>query len=416
MRNAIAIAFLAPLISGCGGEGHDPDVGATGVTANLSTISRTETPSKRSEILSGVHEPTNSILIFGGNDGPIIDQFPNPHFRNDTWVFEPGVGWAEVPGDGPRRRGRYSLSVDETGNRALLYGGRFRQQDVGGDYTLYGDLWSFDFLSREWTQLDNGNNGPPARYYPGSAWVPGEQALYIWGGLTNTNPLQFRVDTALWKWTADDGWSELETTGTPPSPRGFFGATHDTARNELVIFGGQEGNLISQAYHDMFALNLDSREWRELHDGNSNPVPSTRMHSHITYDEANDQYILFGGHTDEGDLNDLWTMDPEVQSWKRYYIADKITGERFGCLEIDSEVPADYVDMDLSAPERRHRGGYALMYDNLWLFGGIHAECSEHLDDTWRFEMATETWHELIEATSGESCARRGDDCACLCI
>jgi hypothetical protein len=56
------------------------------------------------------------------------------------------------------------------------------------------------------------------------------------------------------------------------------------------------------------------------------------------------------------------------------------------------------------------------MHDSLWVFGGMHAECSDHLDDTWRFDLETAEWSELIEARTGESCARRGDDCACLCI
>jgi hypothetical protein len=140
------------------------------------------------------------------------------------------------------------------------------------------------------------------------------------------------------------------------------------------------------------------------------------MHAAMQYDAVNDRYVLFGGHTDIGDANDLWTFDPETLKWSVVYRGDKFTGERIGCIGNESEVPADYVQQDLTAPERRHRGMHAVLGDNLWIAGGMHAECSDHLDDTWRFDLLTDTWIEVIEARSGESCARRGDDCQCLCL
>jgi len=86
-----------------------------------------------------------------------------------------------------------------------------------------------------------------------------------------------------------------------------------------------------------------------------------------------------------------------------------------GCAGNPSDVPENYVDQDLSAPERRHRGMFTLMHDSLWVFGGMHAECSDHLDDTWRYPLSGGDWTELIESRSGESCLRRDDDCECLC-
>ena len=118
---------------------------------------------------------------------------------------------------------------------------------------------------------------------------------------------------------------------------------------------------------------------------------------------------------DIGDGNDLWEMDPESGEWSMVRDADAFTGEGLGCAGNGSEVPDDYVDQDLSAPERRHRGMFTLMHDSIWIFGGMHAECSAHLDDTWRYPLGGGDWTELIEARSGESCLRRDDDCECLC-
>jgi len=51
----------------------------------------------------------------------------------------------------------------------------------------------------------------------------------------------------------------------------------------------------------------------------------------------------------------------------------------------------------------------------LVVFGG-QSDCSDHLDDTWRYALGASQWSELLAARSGESCARRNDDCTCLCL
>lgn len=416
MIAAVALALVA-----CKGKdaGTDESTGLTDVwNGDPDLITTSVWPSKRSEILAGAHEATNSILIFGGNDGPIVNQIPSARFRNDTWVFEPGVGWAEVQSaDAPRKRGRYALSVDDEGNRALLFGGRFRPEDeLSGDYTLFNDLWEFDYLSRTWTQVHDGSGtAPPPRYYPASAYDPSTGLFYIWGGSTNTSALVIETADDLWAWDGTS-WTEIETSGNPPSPRTFFGSTHDAGRNRIVLFGGQIGDFQSYAYNDTYALDLETHAWERLHNGDRGPAPSTRMHAMMGYDPTRDRVLLWGGHTDIGDLNDLWVMDPETGDWSEERIADELTDAGLGCLGNPSEVPSDFVIQDTTAPERRHRGMFAVMHDNVWIYGGIHSECSDQLDDTWRYDLGGTDWHQLIEATSGESCERRNDDCDCLCI
>jgi N-acetylneuraminic acid mutarotase len=348
-----------------------------------------------------------------------VNQFPKAAFRQDTWMFEPGFGWTKVVGDGPSARGRYAIAVDEAGGRALFFGGRYRDEDQSGDYTLFNDLWSFDFVSRTWTLLDDGSaDAPPPRYYANGVWDADAGTFTVWGGNLNTSAMSFEVTDQIWRWDGTS-WADLtdQQTGSLPSDRSFLGATHDAVRDKLIVFGGQIGNLSDLAYQDTYTLDLQTLEWALVHDGDvDGKAPSTRMHAKLLHDVERDRYVLFGGHTDVGDQNDLWTFDPTTNQWSKLYMADKFTGSRFGCIGNESEVPSDYVEMDLSAPERRHNGMYVMARDSLWIFGGIHAECSDHLDDTWRYDLATDTWHELIEARSGESCARQGEDCMCLCL
>jgi N-acetylneuraminic acid mutarotase len=384
---------------------------------DLDAISTSSVPSKRSEILAVGDESLNSVLIFGGQDGPIVNQLPSAAFRDDTWIFEPGTGWTEVTADAhPSARGRYAAELDPVNHRVLLFGGRFREANTSGNYEVYNDLWSFDLATRTWSLADDGTaeSAPAGRYYPSSAYDADTGRFYIWGGALNRSSTNINPGDDFWVW---DGaaWTELETSGDAPSTRTFLGDTYDPVRKRIVIFGGQRGDFSSLAFQDTYALDVTTGAWTQLHDG-SGTAPSTRMHAHLEYDPATDTYLLFGGHTDVGDMNDLWSFDPDTNAWTMVYEADRFTDNGLGCAGNSSEVPADYVEMDLSAPERRHRGMYVRMWNNLWVFGGIHAECSDYLDDTWRYDLAENAWHEVIGANSGEACARSGDDCECLCF
>lgn len=373
-------------------------------------------PSKRGEVIAIPDAESGSIVIFGGNDGPIVSQIPKAQFRNDTWIFKPDVGWIEVEADThPSRRGRYAAANDGQGHM-MLFGGRFRKKDTTGNYDLMNDLWAFDFDARTWEELDDGEgDAPDPRYYPAGAYDASAGRFYIWGGATNRDPLAIQPSNDLWSWSAEEGWLEHTPTGDEPSRRMFFGDTYDSKRNRLIVFAGQRGDFSSLAFQDLYALDLDDFTWEQLHDG-TGMAPSTRMHGAIQYDEVRDRYLLFGGHTDIGDANDIWSFDPEANEWSLISQGDSFTGDGLGCNGNPSDVPDNYVDQDLDAPERRHRGMHAMFGDSLWIFGGMHAECSDYLDDTWRYELEAGVWTEIIEARTGESCARRGDACTCLCF
>lgn len=407
------LLLLLPLSACATGTGDGDPTPAPG--AALDQITSTDRPAKRSEA-SAIGDPlTSTILLFGGNDGPIVDQIPRAAYRDDTWVFEPGIGWTELAVDGPSARGRSGTALDSTNGRALVFGGRYRPEGQTGDYTLYSDLWAFDFASRTWDEIDDGGGGPSNRFFPSVVWSDEEQALYLYGGFTNTDALVFQTSRELWRWSEADGWEELEWDGEAPSPRGFVGTAMDPQRQRLLVFAGQVGDFQSLAYNDLFALDLGTLEWTELENGGSD-APFTRMHPHLLWDEGRDRAVLFGGHTDIGDGNDLWAFAGDGDEWQLIAEGDRFTGEPLGCMGNPAEVPAEYVEQDLSFPERRQKAMVVQMSDSLWVFGGMHAECSEHLDDTWRYDLLDNTWHELIPARTGESCLRRGEDCECLCL
>ena len=399
---------------GVGCSGDAPAAPADAAPPDAKIVSA-ERPGKRSDV-GGVADPASGLVVlFGGDDGPIVNQIPRPVYLGDTWLFRPGFGWEQAMStDAPSPRGRHAVALDAVGGRMLLHGGRFRAPMTTGDYTLHGDLWAFDFSTRAWTALDDGSGtAPEPRYFAAAAFDATAGTFYLHGGGLNRAPLSLRTTNDVWAYDAA-GWRELSPTGTPPSTRLFVAYTHDSRRNRLVVFGGQVGDFVSPGLSDLYALDLGTLAWTRLHDGGSG-APSGRFSSLMTYDAAGDRYLITGGHADPGVVNDVWAFSPETGSWTELAGGDRFTGGGLGCLGNPQEIPAEYVEQDLSAPERRSGGVLSVLGASAWLVGG-ESDCGDHLDDTWRFDLGTLAWEEILAARSGESCARRNDACSCLCL
>ena len=399
----VLLAGTPLLFAACGDDGGTDE------------FTTTDRPGKRSDIGAVFDTASEQLLVFGGDDGPIVNQIPSPAYLGDTWLLSPNTGWQRITTSAsPSARGRYAISYDPGASRALLFGGRFRTAGTTGNYTLYNDTWAFDFNAQTWTQTHDGSGlSPSPRYFPASAYDRIANQLVLWGGDTNPSPVTVSLSTEVWAY-ANSAWQQRTPQGAAPSPRLWVGYTHDSKRNRLIVFGGQIGDFITPALNDLYALDLPTTTWSQLHAGGAS-APSGRFSSFLTYDETGDRYLLMGGHADQGVTNDVWAFDPNDNSWTVIHAGDSFTGAPLGCLNNMRELPKNYVTEDLTAPERRSTGVVALLGTSLWLFGG-ESDCSEHLDDLWRLDLETAQWSELVPARSGESCARRNDACECLCL
>ena len=168
-----------------------------------------------------------------------------------------------------------------------MFGGRFRPDGQSGAYDIFNDLWEFDFGTRQWTELhDGGGVAPPPRYYPMSGYDEETDTFYVYGGNLNSDPLTFIEGRDLWAYR-NGSWEQLDDpTGNAPSRRLFFGSTWDPVRKKMIMFGGQPGDFVSQAFNDTYALSVETGEWERLQ--GSNNAPSTRMHAHLLYDDTRD--------------------------------------------------------------------------------------------------------------------------------
>ncbi len=407
-RSLFVVGVL--VLTGCGDDGTGGGNDAA-LDAGFTTSTR---PGKRSDIASVFDPVSQSIVVFGGDDGPIVNQTPSASYLGDTWVLTPSTGWTEVSGAGPSDRGRYAVGYDPSNQLGYFFGGRWRASGTTGNYTLFNELWAFDFTNQTWSLANDGSGtAPSARYFPAAAFDPGSDSLVIWGGDVNPSALNISISNEVWAYSAG-AWSQRTVSGTAPSSRLWVAYTYDAMRNRLVVFGGQIGDFITPSENDTYALDLTTNTWSQLHDGGGT-APSGRFSSAMTYDSVNDRYVVMGGHADLGVTNDVWSFNPTDNTWTMLHAGDTFTGGALGCLGNPREIPKGYMNEDLTAPERRSTPSITLIEGSLWVFGG-ESDCSDHLDDLWRFDMSDNTWHELVEARSGESCARRNDACECLCL
>ncbi|MCI0424712.1 MAG: hypothetical protein L0Z47_02540 [Actinobacteria bacterium] len=118
---------------------------------------------------------------------------------------------------------------------------------------------------------------------------------------------------------------------------------------------------------ETWSYDYDANVWRQMEPALS---PPPRAWAAMSYDDAADRVILFGG----SDLSDTWAYDYDTDTWKELSPSVSPPGRQYVQMAFDS-VTATSV-----------------------LFGGVSGPTEETLDDTWSFDYAENTWTRLTPA------------------
>jgi hypothetical protein len=149
----------------------------------------------------------------------------------------------------PDARSFHSAIYDPTAKRMLIFGGR--QASLSGSVEantkVMNDVWSYSTESNSWSQVVT-TNSPPARYLHAAAYDSKRNRMLIFGGKDGTGT---RLSD-LWALNFSDmSWSQVTTTGTPPSGRSgsalYFDALADRA---MALTGGATGDNVWSLYFD----------------------------------------------------------------------------------------------------------------------------------------------------------------------
>lgn len=394
------------LFIACSNEPGDSGAAGDAFAVDCDALS-VDYPSARSE-LSGVWDAERRrMVVFGGDTGVPVMCIPEPTFVDEVWAYYPDCGSFEKieAGDGPRKRGRHATALDAASGQMVIHGGRFRAEPEG-DYTLFDDTWALDLATDTWTKL--ASRGPGER--TNHVAVAHEGTFYVMGGNSSTDGAFFTPHDDTWALDIATGtWTELETQGSPGARLFHAGALSPDGTTLYVYGGGDEGAFFGPFFGDLWALDLETLEWTELHSGNGK-APLGRIWPNLF--ALDDRLILWAGHDDGslGNTNEVWSFDLGSGKWERQHRGDKQTNDAFGFCDF----PADFTKPEMDLPERRNAGAAVLTDDQRMVVFGGKTDCGI-INDAWEMDVTTYAFTNSSRATAGEVCLRAYQSCSSMC-
>jgi len=203
----------------------------------------------------------------------------------------------------PSDREDNSLSV-MGGKMLVLFGGAARGDAVGKD--LHTSAVDYEKGLLEWARQSGGGKSAIGRAGH-TATSASKNKLVIFGGR--------RVGQGQGALTGDVNvlntdsmkWSNPQIKGSCP-PREFHSAT--TVREKIYIFGGHTGNNF---VNDLFTFDFDTQSWNQA--VTSGMPPAARRGHTLCQSEDGRNLWLFGGYDGTKYLNDLYILETERMEW-----------------------------------------------------------------------------------------------------
>jgi len=239
--------------------------------------------------------------------------------------------------------------------------------------------------------------------------VDGRLYLFGGGGFTTTYE-----SNQLWEFhPAGNNWSQVEVTGTLPTPRRGHAAV--PLGHELFVFGGY--NSTEGVLNDIWAYDPKTSQWRQaLQD---TPLPGGRA-NHSAVSSPDGYVYLYGGSSNPPvGLDTMWRYDPTTGQWTVVSMENP-SGERYGLyvtmangkvylvggsqedptapfLQSYSSSAWEFTNVTPTnpGPARRYDHAGATHGNDIYIFGGASITDSHSLSDAWKFNTSNNTWTRL---------------------
>jgi hypothetical protein len=155
------------------------------------------------------------VILFGGAlvDGTLL---------NDTWEWD-GQDWTQLDDVGPSPRHAHAMCFDAHRGRTVLFGGSGRG--------ALADTWERD--GDHWAQVANA--GPEPTVGATLTFRTGHSVLF--GGMSDLGAPVPTIREGTWEWDGEH-WTQRQNMGPPA--RAFHGASYDSGRRRVVVFGGTD--------------------------------------------------------------------------------------------------------------------------------------------------------------------------------
>jgi len=263
-----------------------------------------------------------NVWVFGGRYRP-QDSTGAYELYDDLFRFEVATrSWHSVDAQGERPAPRVNgaLIWDTQRERLWLFGGN--RSASGASYAPLADLWSFDPDRGSWQQHEVSGAAPAPRLFHAALYDEKRDALVIFGGADASafgNEARYFAD--LWSLSlADLRWTQLAAGGSDgPEGRFWSGLVHDRERDDDAQLGNR---------NDTWRFDPEAGSWSALDGGDTLQgaprgacdfppdftaaalsAPERRSSHSLVWSQPCKHALLFGGKTDCGAIDDLWSFD-----------------------------------------------------------------------------------------------------------
>ena len=102
-------------------------------------------------------------------------------------------------------------------------------------------------------------------------------------------------------------WKQLSPRGSLPPARAFAAAIYNSSANELVVYGGTNGDALSDVWV-LSGANGTTKTSSWSQESPTGTAPPARYGAASGYDSVNDRMIVNSGYTTQGILGDTWVL------------------------------------------------------------------------------------------------------------
>jgi hypothetical protein len=291
-------------------------------------------PSARSGAATAYDAATRTVVIFGG-----VGRIQNQPLDN-TWTWN-GTTWTkQAPATSPPARQDASMAYDAATRSVVLFGG------TTDDFHSFADTWTWNGTT--WTKQAPATS-PPARFGASMAYDAATRTVVLFAGVKTFSSDKQDRDTWTWNGTT---WTKQAPATSPPA-RSFASMAYDTAKRNVVLFGGINGRSGTPTW------TWNGSTWARHTPAKSPPV---RFDASMAYDTATGDAVLFDGlvNAHGKTLNDTWTWNGT--SWTK---------------QAPAKSPPGRFDASMA---------YDTATGKVMLFGGAHGQLFTPLGDTWTWD------------------------------
>jgi hypothetical protein len=220
---------------------------------------------------------------------------------------------------------------DSPGQRAILYGGRILDTEAGDVWQWRPDPWPV----AQWTRLAPAGDIPRARWGAASVYDPVRRRLVVFGG-DSGGALQ---DAWALELSGPLRWTRLATRGIPPAARFCASAVYDSRRDGMIVYGGNAGSEQAPVpLRDAWFLSFaDGDAWMPLDTHGATPL-GRWMHGAM-YDARRDRMLVLWGRDATGGRFDCAVLElAGTPTWHEYTPPGPAPPSRWGASVVYDEV------------------------------------------------------------------------------